>query len=33
MARGKKDTPEQVVNLLRQIEGGVSERKDDCVGL
>ena len=29
MARGKKHTPEQIVNLLRQIEVGCCEREDD----
>jgi hypothetical protein len=32
MGRGKKYQPEQVVNLLRQIEAG-SEREDDGSGV
>ena len=31
MARGKKHTPEQVVNLLRQIEVAVANRKTTAV--
>ena len=29
MARGKKHTPEQIVNVLRQIEVAIGERQDD----
>ena len=32
MARGKKHTPEQVVNLLRQIEVAVANGKTTAVG-
>jgi hypothetical protein len=35
MGRGKKHSPEQVVNLLRQIEdrSGGGERKDHCASM
>ena len=33
MARGKRYQPEQVVNLLRQIEVANSEREDDGAGV
>ena len=33
MGRGKKYQPEQVVNLLRQIEVADSEREDDGSGV
>ena len=33
MARGKKHTAEQIVNLLRQIEVGSGEREDDAASV
>ena len=33
MAKGKKHTPEQVVNLLRQIEVAIREREGDAGGM
>ncbi len=33
MARGKRDQPEQVVNLLRQIEVAVANGKNDGAGV
>ena len=33
MARGKRYQPEQVVNLLRQIEVASGEREDDGTGV
>ena len=31
MARGKKHTAEQIVNLLRQVEVGVANGKPHCL--
>ncbi len=33
MARGKKHTPDQIVNLLRQIEVSVANGKTDASGV